>query len=36
MFEAPADKSIVSITITEDCVNGTSEPVIERGKRRSA
>ena len=36
MFEAPADKTIVSITITEDSVNGEAEPVIERGKRRSA
>ncbi|MBQ6674517.1 MAG: ATP-dependent Clp protease ATP-binding subunit ClpX [Ruminococcus sp.] len=36
MFEAPADKSIVSITITEDCVNGDAEPEIIRGKRKSA
>lgn len=36
MFEAPADKSIVSITITEDCVNGSAEPEIIRGKRKSA
>ena len=36
MFEAPADKTIVSITITEDCVNGEAEPEIVRGKRKSA
>ncbi len=36
MFEAPADKSILSITITEDCVNGDAEPEIIRGKRKSA
>ena len=36
MFEAPADKSIVSITINEDCVNGDAEPEIVRGKRKSA
>ena len=33
---APADKTIVSITITEDCVNGEAEPEIVRGKRKSA
>ena len=31
MFTAPSDETITKITITEDCVNGTGEPIIERG-----
>ncbi len=33
MFTAPSDESITKITVTADCVNGTGEPVIERGKK---
>jgi len=33
MFTAPSDESITKVTITADCVEGTGEPVIERGKK---
>lgn len=34
MFEAPSDTTISKITITKDCVANSSEPLIERGKKR--
>lgn len=35
MFTAPSDDTIRKITITAGCVDGTGEPVIERGKKRA-
>lgn len=32
MFEIPADETVVKITITPEVVNGTGEPILERGK----
>lgn len=29
MYRIPSDETIASVTITEDCVNGTDEPVIQ-------
>lgn len=34
MFTAPSDHSISKITITEDCVEGTGEPLITRDNSR--
>ena len=33
MFNAPSDESITKVTITAECVEGTGEPLIERGKK---
>ena len=35
MFVAPSDPTIVKITITVDCVNGTGEPLVVRDKART-
>ncbi len=35
MFTAPSDDTIRKITITAGCVDGTGEPVIERGKKKA-
>ncbi|MCH5207765.1 MAG: ATP-dependent Clp protease ATP-binding subunit ClpX [Oscillospiraceae bacterium] len=35
MFTAPSDYTICKISITEDCVNGTGEPVITRDESRA-
>jgi len=34
MFEAPSDDEISTITITEDCVNSSAEPIIKRNKKK--
>lgn len=34
MFDAPSDNEINTIIVTEECVNGTSEPIIERSKKK--
>jgi ATP-dependent Clp protease ATP-binding subunit ClpX len=36
MFEVPDDETVKKVTITADCVDGESEPVIERGPEGSA
>ncbi len=33
MYEIPSDKSITRVTITEDCVRGTGEPLLVRGEK---
>lgn len=33
MYKIPGDKSITKITVTADTINGTGEPIIERGER---
>lgn len=33
MYKIPGDKSITKITVTADTINGTGEPIIERGDR---
>ena len=32
MYEVPSDKSITTVTVTEDCVLGKGKPVIDRGE----
>lgn len=32
MYEVPSDKSISTVTVTEDCVLGKGAPIITRGK----
>ncbi|KAI4453386.1 atp-dependent clp protease atp-binding subunit clpx-like mitochondrial-related [Holotrichia oblita] len=34
MFESPSDDTIAKITVTAACVDGTEQPVIERGQSR--
>ncbi len=35
MFTAPSDESITKVTITEECVNGDGEPVIQRDEKKA-
>ena len=34
MYEIPSDPTITRVCITEDCVNGKGEPLIQRGAER--
>ncbi|MCR4593772.1 MAG: ATP-dependent Clp protease ATP-binding subunit ClpX [Clostridiales bacterium] len=34
MYDVPSDSSVVKVTVTEDCVNGTGGPEIERDSKK--
>ena len=36
MYDIPSDKSVTSVTVTEDCVNKNAPPVIARKRKETA